>query len=635
MSEVRHPAPARRDDRRLIGSSVAAVARRRRVALILVLASAAGLLVLPSPAPASHPISVTRALVYVKPDGVAVRLQVYVEDLLLFHNLQPNDRDFLEPDVIRDGIERHKRFLLERFVIRDVRGEALAGEVIAVRDLELPAEGIALGDLMSHKITFEMEYPLDAAPKFLTFSQHFPDADSLVPSEMTLGIKQQGSDAQRDLALTPDTPETIRFDWDKETLDPNASQQEWEAWAEEEQEETLGITSYSSVYSFLYIEDYEVRHEILIPLLTLEESVLIARADGAFLEVHEQQAAREQIQAFFLSGNPLAIDGVEVRPIVDRIDFFGVDFKDFARRAEPQRVSMASARVGIILRYSTKGPPSTVRLTWDRFNRFIWNVNTIVLAGDETQKVTLSRIGMNNAYEWTCPGRPTVPPLDSVLVQAMPARKWRIPVISLAVLGALAAGLLLMAWFGLARAYSWRMVLVASALVVALWPIARMEVPNPFAGAAGLTDDQMKAIFSSLHKNIYRAFDYRDEDAVYGALAKSVDGPLLRDLYLSIRRGLVIQEQGGAVSRIREVEILGCEAEEFRSAGLDDPRAFGYRCRWQVDGTVEHWGHIHQRVNEYEARFCVRPVDGAWKITDMQVMDERRVRSDTRPRKLN
>ena len=43
------------------------------------------------------------------------------------------------------------------------------------------------------------------------------------------------------------------------------------------------------MYSFLYIEDFQVRHEILIPLLTLEQSVLLARDEDEFLDLAEQE----------------------------------------------------------------------------------------------------------------------------------------------------------------------------------------------------------------------------------------------------------------------------------------------------------------------------------------------------------
>jgi hypothetical protein len=53
-------------------------------------------------------------------------------------------------------------------------------------------------------------------------------------------------------------------------------------------------------------------------------------------------------------------------------------------------------------------------------------------------------------------------------------------------------------------------------------------------------------------------------------------------------------------------------------------------------GTVGHWGHIHMRKNQYEANITVEPVDGAWKITDLELLEEKRVDSYGQPKeKMN
>jgi hypothetical protein len=40
---------------------------------------------------------------------------------------------------------------------------------------------------------------------------------------------------------------------------------------------------------------------------------------------------------------------------------------------------------------------------------------------------------------------------------------------------------------------------------------------------------------------------------------------------------------------------------------------------------VGHWGHIHQRVNQYVADLQIEPVDGVWKITGMELIEEQRL----------
>ncbi len=582
----------------------------------------------------AHPISLTQAFVFVTREQATVKLDFFAEDLFLFHNLAPNDRDFLEPNVIQSGIEKHKTFLLERFTIRDVHGQRLTGRVVGVGQSKMAAEGIRLADLMSHRISFQVEYPFTEPPEFLTFSQQLSDDKLVVPAEVQLNVKQEAAGTGSQEVLYPGTPQTVRFRWDSPPLAPDASQEARDEWYQKQKDETLGITSYSAVYSFLYITDYEVRHEILIPLLTLEESVLIARADDAFLEIAEQDAAREQIAAYFTAGNPLEIDGVRVQPVVRRIDFYGLDFKDFAQRVERRRVPLSSARVGVILSYSTKGTPSRVQVTWDRFNRFIWTVNMIVYAFEDTLRATLSRLGMENKYSWQNPGRPPPPPLTQVDMTLPPRPRWSLPVVSLGCI-LLWPGLIWLLWrrAAAARSYVFGSALVA-AVAAGVWPWARWELDNPFMPPSTASADQATAIFAALHKNIYRAFDYRQENDVYDALAKSVDGPLLGELYLQVRRGLEMQEQGGAVSRVREVKMVSGQKEPARFAATSDPRGFDYRCRWTVAGTVEHWGHLHARTNEYEARFTIEPRAGAWKITSMEVLNEKRLKFETTVRGL-
>jgi hypothetical protein len=53
-------------------------------------------------------------------------------------------------------------------------------------------------------------------------------------------------------------------------------------------------------------------------------------------------------------------------------------------------------------------------------------------------------------------------------------------------------------------------------------------------------------------------------------------------------------------------------------------------CTWRVIGTVEHWGHIHTRENEYTARIhlSTTPEDRG-RIVAFEVTDEKRVRFET------
>ena len=75
-----------------------------------------------------------------------------------------------------------------------------------------------------------------------------------------------------------------------------------------------------------------------------------------------------------------------------------------------------------------------------------------------------------------------------------------------------------------------------------------------------------------------------------------------------------------AGAKVKEVTIL-----DGRYAATEGGAGFESNLTWNVLGSVGHWSHIHQRVNQYHARFVVRALGGRWKITELEVLEERRL----------
>jgi len=149
----------------------------------------------------------------------------------------------------------------------------------------------------------------------------------------------------------------------------------------------------------------------------------------------------------------------------------------------------------------------------------------------------------------------------------------------------------------------------------------RVSMARPTLVAGDLPPEQAQALLQVLLKNVYRAFDFRNEEDVYDKLAVSVSGDLLADIYLQNRRSFAVQQAGGAQAKIQSVEIQDAVAER-----LDDrPLAYAIRGNWTAQGTVGHWGHVHTRRNRYDAIVTVDAVDGTWKITDMEILEEQRI----------
>ena len=575
-----------------------------------------------------HPTSLVSAEVFVERKGLTMRVTCFAEDLEMLQGVEPLESGFFDPEEIKDATRDHAEYLAEKLTIRDANGELLKPTISEITDVEIPEGGLPAGKLMQYQLGFVFDYKYDVAPEFLTFQQNMVAEGALLPSEFTVLLKQAGSDKPYSKMLKPLEPATFRFDWDDPALNEDDSIEDWEKWAEVQREKTLGIDSYGSVYSFIYITDYEVRHEVLIPLATLASLIDIQRKDESFLEVDEQLAAAEQVKAFFGSGNPVTIDGIEVKPVFDRVDFYGLDLSDFAMRPEKRRVSMASGRVGVIMSYSAKSRPTEVTVEWNLLSNTIREVDSVVIAYQEVSKTRFSKFLSENVYRWQAPDRPPLPPITE-LSGTYDLEKYEQPklTVSWATIG-LWGIVGCMLFFGLFFADTFWPYLAAGLVglvgsyFVSDLAVATYDHPWRQPDSFEISADEAADVFGRLHANMFRAFDYVDESDVYQALAKSVDGDLLRDLYLQINQSLRVQEQGGAVAVIEEVKLVDGKKCLVEQEGRSAIR-FGYQADWNLRGTIEHWGHIHERTNQYRARFVVELLEGedgktGWKITDIQ-----------------
>ena len=583
-------------------------------------------------APATlHPISVTEASIFVTRSKAIVRIQMFAEDLILFQGLEPNNQDRISPEDLKRGLEDHRAFLLERVTLRDAKGEPIKGDVTDVKPFEIPADGILSTDMMLHTATYELAFPFSEPPEFLTIQQDMSDENFIIPSEMKLTVHQSGTALNYTESMVPGASTTVRFDW-QQSITEDASDAEWETWFSKQREATLGITSYSSVYSFVYIEPNEIRHEILIPLATLKTILPVKSRDAAFVEIDEQDAIRTLIRDWLRDENPVTINGSRVLPEFFRIDFYGLDLRDFAAQAAEQKVSLASGRVGIILRYQT--PDKAVRdatLTWEKYYSTMNKIQSVVIAYPEKlERFEFSRHNKaaDNVLKWTCDLSTLPQPIESVAAIIAPRPTLTIPVGSLFCL--------VIAFFSLRiRKNTVRSLVGGVALILAFaaWRSAGLAfaIDHPWRQPAELSEVQATEIFQRLHRGVYRSLDFGSEDRVYDVLATSVDGNLLEKLYLQLHESLEMREQSGAVARIQSIQYDNGEQSPRQSTTVSWP-GFQYRSTWTAAGTVEHWGHIHERQNRFDAVFTIEPRDGNWKITRMDIANQQQVAVKTRLR---
>ena len=151
-----------------------------------------------------------------------------------------------------------------------------------------------------------------------------------------------------------------------------------------------------------------------------------------------------------------------------------------------------------------------------------------------------------------------------------------------------------------------------------LEPVPVLE--KTWQGRPKLDEKSAARILTGLITNIYLAFEYPTEPSIYDSLAKSLVGDELNAIYLKYRKRIEAISRGGP-----KVKILKVSFDKINSIRRDD-KNFVVDASWQVFGKVRHFGHIHERVNSYQAALTLTTDEGAWKLLNIEILKESRLR---------
>jgi len=541
--------------------------------------------------------------VFIEPKQIRIELEIGAGELEAFQNLLPDKllaRIGLEAPPLRN---RFPRFLLEDLTVRLDGGKPLPALVEKMearkrlrRDeitgVPLPAQGDE-----ENVVFASLVYPFEGTPR-------------------TLSIKPPGLNTGRSMASIGFTTyhlglpimdfrylgqeETAELDWD----DP---------WYSRFQNRNLRRQYDAPINAFLYVEPYEVRVEIILRPLDLQQWVDLGLNGAATIPMAGQEELERKVAAFLADHINLEVDGAQARPVLDRIHFLRRTLRTSTVIDPREELSVHSATLGAIFILDTAGLPQTATLTWDLFSEKYPVVRAA--ATDEAGPMPYLLKPADNVLHWqNFLKRPTIPQLLPV---AAPPPAWMQPARTAGwvLCGIMTVGFLAVVRGRLAgsgkRTQGFLLLLALVCLLGVSLALTREVAPRR---------EQVQPTVGNLLRNIYHAFDFRDEGTVYDVLAQSVTGDLLKDVYLETRKGLELASQGGAKVKVKELDVLQVTPRPLRGQA-----GFLAHCRWNVIGSVGHWGHIHQRTNQYEAELTIRPVDAHWKITGLELLREERV----------
>jgi hypothetical protein len=445
-----------------------------------------------------------------------------------------------------------------------------------------------------------LRYPLRNQPKALVLSPPLKDGYAIADIGFVVYHRGIAVNDFRYLAAS----EQLQLDWD----DPFHSRFE---------RRTLKRQFDSPMNIFLYVEPFEVRKEFVARPLDLARFTDLDVQPHEPIPADQRDALLTQIADFLATRAPVTIDGEQPAPILDRIHFLkrGLRMTRVVTPDEP--VDGTSAIVGAIFVYPVDGLPEDVRLDWDLFDERIQRVPGS--ATDEAGPMPSFLVPSDSQLHWVNYLKRSTHPRK--LEVRSPKSHISIPIgFGLGLI--LALGLWIAAW----RQRSWMLGHAAVALAVVAWlvptPSVDLRVPSKVRAPSG---EEAAPTIHALLYNVYRSLDFRDEEVVFDRLAQSLSGDVLERVYLEMRKGLRVENQGGARVRVREVDLL-----EVITSDTPEVGTLRYRTKWNATGSVGHWGHTHMRTNQYDAEVTLAAIQGQWKIADIEVLQEERVTAAAR-----
>jgi hypothetical protein len=560
------------------------------------------------------------AEIHINDDHVRVNLEVYVGDLKVFEELIPDDmikadipgrpktaerlRIFSQKTLQvknNEGDNLHARLKLVEPRMRTVRPSPFAGTINPYTRQRIP------GPPEDKRVLYaEIVYPFTGKPESITI---IPPIDDSGIGRASIGFITYHNRVPIINFRYLSEPATINLDW----------QDPWYSFFDKK---ALKRWQKGGVMSFLYIEPYEVRYEVLARVKDLDAWIDFGLRGGEFIEADENDLLKKQVGEFFLKNENVLIDGKKLRPILDRTAFVKYSMTGSTFLQQPERIPINTAMVGVIITYLTDGIPQEVTNEWKLWSDRIKKVptNAIDPAGPFPSYITPD----DNIHVWkNYLKKYTIPTVEKVTADRS-ATSFGLPAGSLLCL----AGAVPVIMQIRSRKQKSKPVLLQTGLVTVLiaasffaYPYMHVQVAKPGSLASRVTADEGKVILHSLLKNVYRAFDFREEEDVYDKLAVSASGDILSNIYLQNRKSFEVQRAGGAQARVKKVEVQDVKVE----GNEQNSRALDLRSKWTALGSVGHWGHIHTRQNQYEAIVTVEPVDGSWKIIGLELLEEKRI----------
>ncbi|MEO0978056.1 MAG: hypothetical protein AAFY24_12410 [Pseudomonadota bacterium] len=439
----------------------------------------------------------------------------------------------------------------------------------------------------------ELDYFFESKPKTLTFVPPLDDSGRAL-LDMGFIVYQEGVPVIDFQRLTG--PATLLIDWE----DP------WNSAFDDP-----GLTRHHRwpIMSFVYVEPREVRHEIMVRLRDLEDWADLNVDRNARISEGERNRILDAASRFFEDKNPVIIDGAPAEPAAVSAEFLDLSLAGVQVINDDRTLDPATAVLGVTLSYPVGQMPGEVTTIWQLFSD---RIGTVPVTSIDPVGPFPSEFGVTYpSHTWTNrllryedPGVASVPVTDK--------RAMKLPLLTIV----LAVFALNAAAFAL-KASKWaRFIGFAAALVFAAGAAATTDrfiatLPNPFASLPG--DDEAQTAIRSVFDNANAAF-YEINDKEFDAeLSKFVAEGLEQIVSIELEKANRIELPGGMTARVGDIRDV--RITEIRP--LEAGRGFSALAQWSAEAVGQHWGYLHLRDLDLQARVEMIEDDRVWRLAGL------------------
>ena len=541
--------------------------------------------------------------IYVEDGQIRVTYEIGLKDWKYFKEIIPED--LLNEEILKYIKSQDENYFFNHVFSINADGKNLIGNIVQQKVMprkyraSLYTGKVDENTTVSKEMLFvEIIYPLSSQPKKVVITP--PMEEDLKGTRANIGfVTYHKKIPVNDLRYLSQLS-TLNLNWD----DP---------WYSKYDNINLRRHHQSSLMSFLYVDPYEVRHEVLVRVKDLEEWLNLEYELDDTIEVEEQDALKEKISAFLVDRNIVTIDGKVGRPIVDKIHFVKWSLAGIQIQELKEPMDYSSAVIGVIFAYPHDSIAQNITVDWDMFSERIREVPNVATDPAGPMPYTLKQD-------------------DHILVWKNYLKKYKLPTISevevsyakIPVFYLIALVFIILGLVKVSKSYKknylkYGLVILIGIVLIGLGSFFKQSITIPFMQQSSFSKPEASSVISHLLKNTYRAFDFREESDIYDKLAVSNHEQLLTALYIQTKTSMVLESQGGIQVKVKDVEVIDVEEVSSNADGVS------FRCKWIVKGDVGHWGHIHSRTNQYDAILQIKPENDVWKLNKIDIIEEVRL----------